>query len=479
MTRPNFPTRGPGVVFVLLCGIELASAGGLTLSEAMKAVLQNSEEAQLLTQKEAKLEAQKGELWAGALPNVQAYANVGRGGSPIDLTAFGFQSPTRYVQDAAGNLIVDTTTNKVMVDNTPQGSGPSVVNIAQNRYSYGVQVNQPIYSFGRLGLAFDVATAEVHSQSEANRRSRQQIELQTLDAFYGVLTTEARLAVLEASQRRQNQTVGFLQSNFTMGSGTRSTVLLAVSALKALEPDRIRAERDAEAARMNFNRLLGRPVNDSLALDTNVAGDLPVPVVDRSESSINSILDQRPDLASMRLQKEALRGYARGYRMQYLPSLAAQGKLGVLAYHLDDQLTNYDKNLDWQVGLGLQWTVFDGFSNSSKAHEYDADARSMELSERQARAYARIEIVSALRDAAAADTAYEAAQQARDAAAEADQLLTDDFRSGKGHITDLLSAEEGLRNAEFGLLAANYQKVRARAALRVALGEGLIEEDSK
>ena len=58
-------------------------------------------------------------------------------------------------------------------------------------------------------------------------------------------------------------------------------------------------------------------------------------------------------------------------------------------------------------------------------------------------------------------------------------MLTEDFRSGKGQITDLLSAEEGMRNAELGVLGARYQKVRAKAALRVALGMELIEEGSK
>ena len=64
-------------------------------------------------------------------------------------------------------------------------------------------------------------------------------------------------------------------------------------------------------------------------------------------------------------------------------------------------------------------------------------------------------------------------------AEDARQMLSEDFRSGKGQVTDLLAAEEGLRNAELGVLGARYQKIRACAALRVALGMDLIEEGSK
>ena len=40
-----------------------------------------------------------------------------------------------------------------------------------------------------------------------------------------------------------------------------------------------------------------------------------------------------------------------------------------------------------------------------------------------------------MRKLTAADTAYEAAKQARDAADEAREMLTEDFRSGKGQVT--------------------------------------------
>jgi outer membrane protein TolC len=174
-----------------------------------------------------------------------------------------------------------------------------------------------------------------------------------------------------------------------------------------------------------------------------------------------------------------MQGYATAWRMQYLPALGATGKVGILAYQLDEQLTDFDKNLEWQVGVGLTWPLFDGFTKSSKARQYDSDARTLAATERQARAFATIEIEGAHREVVAADTAWKAAVESRDAAAEAAEMIGRDFRAGAGNITDLLSAEEGLRNAELGLLAARYQKTRARAALRLALGMELTKENSK
>jgi len=455
VVRHSSPQRnyriGALVLLTVLVGFTVAvrAEAPLNLNDAIKGALKSSEESQLMVEKESKLQAQKSEAFAGALPTIQGYATAGRGSSPFDPSAIGG------------------------ADSLP------VFNPVLNRYTYGLQVDQALFSFGRIGQAYKVAGVALKSQAESNRHSRHQLELQALDAFYNAVNARARVEVIKASLKRQGQTVGFLQSNFQMGSGQRSSVLLATSSLKSLEPQRIRSESDADAARMSLNRLVGRPVQAEIELDTTSIDASSVPSVDTTDAGIQKILERRPDLRAMELQKEALSGIAREYRMLYLPSLGFQGKAGILAYKLDKQLTDFDKNLEWSIGIGLQWNIFDGFSQSSKAHEYDSDARSMDLSTRQAWAYARIEIASAVREAAAADTAYEAAVQARNAADEARQMLAQDFSAGKGQVTDLLSAEEGLRNAELGILSMRYQKVRANAALRVALGMDLIEEDAK
>jgi outer membrane protein TolC len=283
--------------------------------------------------------------------------------------------------------------------------------------------------------------------------------------------------VIEASLERQSKTAGFLESNFRRGAGSRSTLLLTQASLKGLQPQRIRAERDAEAARMAFNRLLGRSIDAELRLDTTSV--VAIEQADVSGAALSSAVDRRPDLEALRLQREALQGYASVYRGQYLPSLGAQGKVGILAFELDEQLTDFDNNLEWQVGIGLTWPLFDGLGNSAKARQYDSDARSVAINERRARNSALIEIESAKREVAAADSGLSAAKQARDASAEALELISQDFRAGSGNVTDLLSAEEGLRGAESGLLAARYQKARAKAALRVALGMNLTEGEYK
>jgi outer membrane protein len=310
----------------------------------------------------------------------------------------------------------------------------------------------------------------------SRRRSLQQLQLQVLDSYGMLILAKARLQTLEASVKRNSETVAFLESNWKMGSGVRANVLRAVTALKSLEPERIRAQRDVEAATMALNRIMGQEVDASVELDTaaHLRWD-PVAALPDSQA-LNSLVDERSDVQSLDYSRRSLEGQARYVKMQYLPSLGAQGKWGITAYQ-PEKLTDFNKSQDWSVGLGLQWTLFDGFGTLAQARQIQSDARSLSLTERQTKKFVKIEIANAFSDYRAADTALAAANQAVAAAQEAQALLSQDFRAGKGAITDVLQAENDLRNAQLGVLSARYQRIHAQAALRIALGKGLINEE--
>lgn len=434
----------------------LMATPALTLSQAIREAMTRSEEAQLLKESENNVVARKREVWAEGLPRITATANVGRGNVVMDPSSFPIPEDTSAGAQA----------------------GPAIFSFTQTRYAYAVEAQQSLFSFGRLTQAVRAANAQEKSEAFDRRRSLQQLQLRTLDAYYGVVTSRARLRTLESSVKRSRETVAFLESNFRMGAGLRANVLRAITALKAQEPERIRAERDAEAARMNLNRLLGRPVDAPMELDTTDV--LPMPPVAEvpGMEALEGVVDARPDVRAMGLARQSLEGRARYIKMLYLPSLGATGRIGVTAFD-PDQLAEFDQNKEWQVGIGLNWSLFDGGANLARAQQIRSQARSLRLNESIARKSALVEIESAYRDYRAADTALAAADQAVQAAREAQAMVSEDFRAGKGQITDLLETEDVLRQTEFGVLAARYQRVRSQAALRLALGNGLINEEAR
>lgn len=439
------------------------SAKALSLAAALKEALSKSEEAQLLSEKEVHVAAQKREVWAEAFPTINATASAGRGNSVMDPTMFSgaFSGGGDTAGGAGGG-----------------GMPTEVFSFTQNRFAYGLDAYQPLFSFGRLSTAVRAANFQEDAEANDRRNTRHQLQMQVLDAYYRFMTTKAYLATLESSVNRFRETQAFLESNFKMGAGIRANVLRALTALKSLEPQRINAERDAEAARMHLNRLLGRDLLAPLELDTAATLVMdPVPEAP-DRKSMEEIVDGRPDIRQLALTRRSLEGRARYVKMLYLPSLGATGKIGVTAYDTD-QLWDFEKNKEWQVGVGLNWNLFDGGAKLAKARQTESQARQLRLNEQMARKAAMVQIGSAYRDYRASDTALAAAEQAVAAAREAQAMLSQDFRAGKGQLTDLLETEEALRQSEFGVLNARYMKVRSQGALRLALGKGLITEEAR
>ena len=132
------------------------------------------------------------------------------------------------------------------------------------------------------------------------------------------------------------------------------------------------------------------------------------------------------------------------------------------------------KNRNWTVGVGLQWNIFDGFSNNAKSKQYLSDANKLQTAQKAIEKYIEIEITSALDECATADSNQIASREMLAAAKESYELTNDNFKQGSGQFADLQLTEERLRFAEMGSMNARYRWMRSRAALLVAMGKEII-----
>jgi outer membrane protein TolC len=157
----------------------------------------------------------------------------------------------------------------------------------------------------------------------------------------------------------------------------------------------------------------------------------------------------------------------------YLPSIAATGSAGWSKYAGNALFSNSGAT-NWTLGVGAQWTLFDGFANSAKAAQYTSDANKLEIAYQTLSKAIEIEIRSDIRNCALYDSMYESSKEAYEAALESYNLTTDNFKLGSGVFSDLKFADEGLQQAEVGLIQARFNQTRSRAALLIAMGKEII-----
>ena len=306
----------------------------------------------------------------------------------------------------------------------------------------------------------------------------QTLQLGALDMFFLTMMAEKRAGIAERSLARKKELNDFLTRNFLNGSGSKAQVLKTKADLADQIAQTIIAKRDAKVAHMNLNAMMGRTLTDSSGLDTVLFLDKLMNIdVSKPGDAVSTALTERTDIKSMKFLAESNKGGAKIFQAMYLPSIVGTGSAGYTKMNSQSQLIGNTSNPNWSLGLGAEWTLFDGFSNSAKAAQYQSDANKLEIVASTMEKMVEIEVRSAILECAAADSNLISSHEMLDAALESYELTNSNFKQGSGQFSDLQLADETLQQAELGKINARYRFVRSRAALQVAMGNEIVKID--
>ncbi len=466
----------------LLLSPLLVAAQTITLQQGLQEALTRGPEAELIRNSVDSAEEVVREVRKVAWPSVSGYANARAGRSPSMLggLAAGFGALGQSIGSLDGRVgAIDSATGSSLgplaalqaLDTDPDQPTWSV--------GYGVQATQPLFTFGKVTTALRMASTQQRITNLQVRSSRVAVQKDFLKLWTATVLARRNVDILERAQRRQAETVAFLERAIVGGTGARAQLLMARSQKLRLQQELLAARRDEMSTRRMLNRTLGRPADDAAILDTTGLPELEALVPPSRDDLLRQAVENRHDLKSLKEVLSMQQDLITIYRANYLPNVAMLGKVGVVSANTDmgeafKEAGNVRDNYEWSVGLAMQWNLFDGFEQSAKAGQTRAAVHALQIRRNDLSRLVEIEIDQALMDRQAADSTVEAAREGLAAALEARSLSETDFRQGSGSLADLLSAEEVLRQAEFGLAAAHLERTRAAATLALVRGQDLI-----
>lgn len=453
----------------------MAQAGKLDLAQAIREASLDGPEAKVLAASADSANLMVREVRSIAYPKISAYANAGLGQQPnVTSAALGgaFGALGKSLENVNNSVNgPDSNLDPLKALNAIQNTDPFW------NYSWGLQLSQPLFTFGKVTTALRMAKTQGRLTKVRLSGTRLATQQSVVDLYTATILSKAKLETTRRSIERQKAVVDQLARNFQNGAGAKAQVLLAKSILLRLTPDLQSGERDVLASRRAFNRLLGRPSDDSTELDT--AG---LPELENRPSPARAVvlanaLAMRQDLKMLKEGRSLQEDYASVLRANNLPNIGLQAKFGFASadqtWKAVQHAAEWD-NRDWSVGVGLQWSIFDGFEQSSKSGEVRAAVRQLEVRESDLNRFIEIDVDNALKNRVAADSALAAASEGVAAASEARDWFSRNFQSGSGSLSDLLQAEENQRLAELGLLAARLDRTKAAAKLAAVQGQDLI-----
>ena len=347
--------------------------------------------------------------------------------------------------------------------NTTLAAGTVQTSSLYSRVAAGVAVSQLITDFGRTSNLTEAAKLRAAAQEQFVGNTRAAILVEVDQAYYQALAADRVLRVAQAVV--DNRRLTLRQVRALAQSSMKSTldVSFAEVAVSEAELTVFRAENDVQASRIQrLNAALGTAQTTPFEL-----ADEPMPPMLEPDPEVvlAQALNQRPDLAALRLGRDAGHRFASAERALSRPTISLMGVAGVLPAtdpRLHETYSAAGVNVSIPV---LNGRLFAARENEAELRAQAADKDVEDLT---------VQISGQVRVAwLEANTAFRRLDVTARLVAQAEQslhLAQTRYDIGLGSIVELNQAQLSQVTAEIAAANAKYDYLSRRAALAFVTG---------
>ena len=353
------------------------------------------------------------------------------------------------------------------IDKFPPELRDALVPTGVNLFDYRITVKQPLYTAGKVGTALRLASVEAEGSLAEIDRTEQDLALQVVQAFYGVLWAEKYEQQVAETQRQKQVHADMARTRFQNGVATEVDVLRLEVAVANGQPDLVRARNAVRQARALLNYYLGRPID----APTGVSGAF----VDKAweEPDLAALtreaMRRRPELARLRIAERSAAVQLKLARAENKMRADFLADYGILS-RLPSNLMN-SKFTRWDFTVNFTLPVFDGFKRSGLVWQATAAERAARLEREKVEQQVRLALQQGLDDITAARETVVAARANLQQAEKVLEMTESNYKYGAATPLDILDSQTAVSLARTNLLRGLYDQSLAHASLRWAMGE--------
>jgi HAE1 family hydrophobic/amphiphilic exporter-1 len=337
-----------------------------------------------------------------------------------------------------------------------------------NNFIWQFDVQQPIYTFGRVSNALRAAHDEVDGVHLDVREVENRLSRDVARACYGYLLAKQRLVVLRSEQAARERQLEYVQARFDLEDATRLDLLQAQVTLNNLRPGILAAENDLQIAVAVVNDALGRPVDAPFDITLPLVLPESFPEIDEPRDLMAVADENRPELLRFQIDRKVLDSRVGITRSNVLPEVNATFSFGINTFNFDN-LRDWSLHT-WTAGVRLNWTLFDGLQTNAEIKALRSQVSQNLFDEGSFRSELAMELERTTGTWTRALEAVEVAQFAVEQAQEAQRVAEESFQYGAATTLDLLEAARALREAEFSLAQAAHEALVALAEIKYLVG---------
>jgi outer membrane protein len=316
------------------------------------------------------------------------------------------------------------------------GLPPEQLASPKNVYTAQATLNQPLFYWGKIGTAIDIAKMGEKEASFAYSTAELETMHGVAKAYIAVLSAQAELEVVATRQKTAEQFLEDVKSKLEAQTATELDRLRAESEYLAVVPESLQAEANFQRAQEVLNGQLSLDPKTPLRLK-----DLGQPTLDQRPTAV-----ERSELAQYKQQEEIYQANDRIIKSDLRPKFDFGASYGYQAGH--SNLLFQEPYDTWKVSITMRFPIFDGWRSSGKRAQNAAQLEQVHQLRIDKERSIAVEKSTAEREVQKSIAFHEAAEKAHDAGLEALRMSRESFEQGLITSLDLLQAERTERQLE-------------------------------
>lgn len=337
------------------------------------------------------------------------------------------------------------------------GGGVKPRSLFSTNQTAQVTLSQILFDFGKTFAATDVARAQAEVSRLDAELQKDQVILAVKEAYFNLLFGKRLVVVNQEAVARAELNLRSAKGFFEVGTQPKFTVTRAEVDVANALVTLIQARNAESLARVALNTAMGI----SVVAPTEVKDILsfePYPV-DQGQL-IPEALRQRPEYHRVNALVTSAEASVRQAFRNFFPDISGTGSYG--GTFRDPKSAADDLAETWQLGLTLNWSIFDGGNKIARYREANKNVEG-------ARSRVQAIELSISEEVVQAHLNLQEAQERIDAAKKAVESARENFRLAQGRFDAGVGTIIELTDAQLALTQSQSTEAKALADYRIAV----------
>jgi outer membrane protein len=338
-----------------------------------------------------------------------------------------------------------------------------------DNYSLKMSLQQPLFTGLRLLSLRNAAEENYNAEQSSYNGSLNDAALNIETAYWNYYKAEQLKSVLQDNLQQVKNHLDDTKNFLKNGLATQNDVLKLEVEYSNIELQLIEADNNIDIARLNLNRIIGLPLQTNTEI--NLDGGIDTSYTNYNiDDILKEAENNRNDLKSLQSRVDASNNAITAADAGWFPSIYLIGN-----YYYSKPNSRYFPAVDefkntWDVGVTLQWNLWNWGYTSSKVTEAEQDKIQAQTSYEQLNDAVGVEVYQAYLTYKRSKDKIEVSEQAVKQAEENYKIIQDKYNQQVATSTDLIDAEVSVRQARTNLTNALVDYQLAKVELEKAIG---------